>query len=304
MNKSLKFFLVIIAIFALRVILTPPLNQVLHPYFKFEKIFDRLVMVFAVAAAFFFVILPKLNRKESFFEPALWREYGFDFSKPWQRLIVSGFLAGAGTVLILALIEGSFGPRYFRHPILVQDVLQRFFKGLLTGLVVGTVEEFFFRGFIFTHLAKKINIWISVLMTSAFYSTCHFFDTGNVFIPHDHPSIRESLLLLVSHLEPITHRPLEILPEFTGLFLLGLLLNLAFIRTRSIFLSIGVHAGAVFLVKFQHSFIRSDLTAYHPLFGSTPYYDGPVEWAVLCLLGICIWWMSGVIASEAKQSKI
>ena len=290
MNKLVKFFLVILAIFTLSVVLTPLFYSVLHPYFKFEKIFDRLVMVFAIMAAVLFVVVPKVRKTgvRGLFDPELWRAYGFDFSKPWQRLLVYGFLAGALTVSLMALVEVIFGPRYLRQPISLQDIIERFFKGFLSGSIIGFVEEFFFRGFIFTQLKQKMNSGIAVVLASAFYSLCHFFDNGQIFMP-EHPSFHDAGRLFVGVLEPILRHPNDILPPFIGLFLFGIVLNIAFIRTRSLFCSIGIHAGAVFLIKFQYSFVRIDLETYHAFFGTSPYYDGPVEWLILILLGFVIW---------------
>ncbi|MBI4357888.1 MAG: CPBP family intramembrane metalloprotease [Candidatus Omnitrophica bacterium] len=291
MSKVFKFFVIVIIIFVLSVLLTPLVHALLNPYFKFERIFNRLVMIFTVAAAALYVLRGK-GKREGLFDREAWREYGFDFSRPWKRLIQYGFLTGALTVVILAIVEVAIGPRYLREPFLLQDIVERFFKGMLSGLVVGIVEEFFFRGFIYVNLTRKIGSWLAVILGSAFYSLCHFFDNGQIFIP-ENPSFGDAIRLMFGYLEPFVKRPHVIFPEFAGLFLFGVLLNLAFIRTRSIFLSIGVHAGAVFMVKWQYSFVRSGPEdMLHPFFGHFPYYDGRVEWFVLVLLGCVVWWMA------------
>ena len=291
MSRAFKFFVVVIAIFALSVFLTPFIYAVLKPFFKFERIFNRLVMIFTIAAAALYVFWSK-RKGRGFLDSEVWREYGFDFSKPWKRLFQYGFLMGALTVIMLAIAEVAFGPRYLREPLLLQDIVERFFKGMLSGMIIGIVEEFFFRGFIYVNLARKIGSWFAVILGSIFYSICHFFDNGQVFIPQN-PSFRDAIRLMFGYLEPLAKRPDVIFPEFMGLFLFGLLLNIAFVRTRSIFLSIGVHAGAVFLIKFQYSFVRSGPEdIFHPLFGHFPYYDGRIEWLVLTLLGFLVWWFA------------
>ncbi len=291
MIKFLKFCLIIFVIFALSVVLTPPIARILHPYFKFEKIFDRLVMIFGVFAAFLFAILPKVQKegKKAFVDPELWRSHGFDFKAPWRKLLAYGFLAGAVTVASIAVVEVAFGPSYVRHPLSIQDIVERLFKGFLSGTIIGVIEEFFFRGIIFITLSRKLNVWVSVALTSTFYSLSHFFDNGKIFIPQN-PTTRDAVRLLFGYLEPITWHSSAVLPQFVGLLLFGILLNFAFIRTRSLFLSIGVHAGAVFLIKSQYSFVRQPFEGYHSLFGGNPYYDGPVEWLFLIFLGgmICL----------------
>lgn len=291
MSKPFKFFVVLVAILVLSVLLTPLVHAVLHPFFRFERIFNRLVMMFSVLAAALYVLKSEKKRR-GLFDVEAWQEYGFDFTKPWKRLFRWGFFMGALTVAALAVVEVGFGPRLVREPFLVQDIMERFFKGMLSGMTVGIVEEFFFRGFIYVNLSRRVNNWVAILLTSVFYSICHFFDNGQIFVPQN-PSFSDAMRLMFGYVEPLVKRPQVIFPEFMGLFLFGVLLNIAFIRTRSIFHSIGIHAGAVFLIKFQYSFVRSGPEdVLHPLFGHFPYYDGRVEWLVLVLLGFVVWWIA------------
>ncbi len=299
MNHWPKFFVVLLPIFVLSVVLTPPLHSVLHPYFKFEKIFNRLVMIFGVLAALLFVLRQR-GKEGGIFGRALWKAYGFDFSQPWRRLFGFGFLGGVLTVLFIVLFEIKFGASSNREQLFLHKIVEWFFNGMASGLIVATIEEFFFRGFIYTQLNQKMNIALAVILTSAFYSLCHFFDNGQIFIPQN-PTAEDARRLLFGYLEPFLQRPLDILPEFVGLFLFGVLLNLAFIRTGSLFLSIGVHAGAVFLIKFQHAFVLKAPELYHSIFGNRPYYDGPFEWGSLIILGCLIWQFAPGIASKSLR---
>ena len=76
-------------------------------------------------------------------------EYGFDFSQPWKQLFLYGLISGTVTVIFITIPEVVWGPFYLRDPIFISDILRRFFKGLVSGTLIGIVEEFFFRGFIF-----------------------------------------------------------------------------------------------------------------------------------------------------------
>ena len=290
MNKTLKFFLVVFVIVSLSAVLAPIFYYFLSSYFHFDNIFNRLIMVFTVASAVLFILIPNL-KKGSTFKSETWRPYGFDFNFSWQRLFAYGFLAGAFFVVILAITEVAFGPRYLRSPLMLQDIIERFIKGMTSGLIVGIVEEFLFRGFIYGHLQKKMNVFAAVVVASAFYSLCHFFENGQISLP-EHPTVWDSLRLLVGYLEPLVMRPQIIAGEFIGLFLFGVILNLAFARTQSIFMSIGIHAGAVFMIKWQNSFVRLGPDVENHFFGKSPYYDGPFEWVMLVVLGFFIWWLT------------
>lgn len=277
-----------IAILVGSVYLTPLFHHLL-PMFKFEKIFNRLVMIFTIAAAAIFVLFEQRKQGGMKLDREFWRKNGFDFSMPWKKLFLYGFLFGALAVGVIVAWQTGFGPRYLRSPIQAQDMIERFFKGAISGILVGILEEFFFRGFVYRMIAKRTQVFFALIASSVFYAATHFLDNGQIFIP-DNPSIGDAFRLLFGYLEPFVHSKSEILPEFIGLFVFGLLLCLAFIRTRSLFMSIGLHAGAVFAIKFQHSFIRKPLEdVVYPFFGRSPDYDGLFEWAVLAVLMIFVW---------------
>ena len=297
MGKSFKAIVVFIFILGLSILLTPVFYKIL-PMFKFEKIFNRLVMVFTIAAA---VIYVYLEQKKNGLGRNFWNVYGFDFSAPWKKLFIYGFLAGTLSLAFIVLFEVIFGPRYFRHPILIQDILERFFKGMLSGLIVAIVEEFFFRGFVFRWLKGKTPIVIAILLASAFYAATHFLDNGQTFVP-DHPTVKDAARLLVGYVEPFTHHWQTIFPEFMGLFLFGITLCLAYLGTNSLFMPMGIHAGVVFAIKFQHSFVRKGPEGLtHHFFGGLPDYDGIFEWAVLIVLSVAVWY---VVIPYLKRSAV
>ena len=162
---------------------------------------------------------------------------------------------------------------------------------MLSGVIIGIVEEFFFRGFIYTNVKKKLNVPVAIALTSLFYAMLHFFDNGQIFISH-HPNIGDCLRLLVGYLEPFT-RPQDMMGEFVGLFLFGVVLNLAFNQTGSLFLPIGIHAGVVFAIKWQASFVRSgDNNDQYPWIAKNLFYDGQLEWVMLILLAFVVWFLA------------
>ena len=96
--------------------------------------------------------------------------------------------------------------------------------------------------------------------------------------------------MLFGYFEPFIANWSKIFPEFIGLFIFGIVLCIVFLRTKSLFMSIGIHAGAVFAIKFQQSFVRKGpIDAIDHFFGRAPEYDGPFEWAVLIILAFILW---------------
>jgi membrane protease YdiL (CAAX protease family) len=91
---------------------------------------------------------------------------------------------------------------------------------LFSSLVKGWWEELLFRGYMFKNMAWSTNIIISALMTSAIFGSLHIFNY-----------LQQRLTAL------------DCLSIFVEGTLSGLLLVFAYIRTRNLWLSIGLHAG-------------------------------------------------------------
>lgn len=277
MKNILKVMLVLAAVLLLSAILSPFIYRLL-PMFGFQKIFHRLVMLLAVAAALLFVK----------FTPKSLSERGFNFQVSWKRLLATGYVVGLVVVSALTVIEFFAGERFHR-PFEWIRFADMFFSGLVGGLLIGIIEEFFFRGFIYVELEKKFGLFKALMMACAFYAIVHFFDPSKIVMREGVPTISESFRLLLWHLEPLVKRPLYVLPQFIGLFLFGMVLNLAFIRTRTLFLSIGIHASTVFVIKLQSAFLsKTDGDSYNLLWGGQALYDGSLEWLLLLILWLIV----------------
>jgi membrane protease YdiL (CAAX protease family) len=142
----------------------------------------------------------------------------------------------------------------------------------------------FFRGIIFKGLAENTRRATAFTAASLFFAAIHF--------------VRPSERFSVEGIDPLAGArylsqafapfldPLPILPGLIGLFVIGLVLSYAFLRTGSIYLSMGLHAGWVFGIKtirIYGDFSRGDLGW---LFGSSDpkIVSGVATWlGVLCV---------------------
>ena len=79
----------------------------------------------------------------------------------------------------------------------------------------------------------------------------------------------------------------DFLPRFVGLFLLATLLSAAFLRTRSLYLSIGIHYGALVLIN-QLSAL-TERTPERDWMGSKWLYDGVPGWIAMALATPALW---------------
>ena len=273
----MKSFLKGIAVFFGILFLSAVLVPLLYPHlpFKFERIFNRLVMVFSLAAIAAFV---RIRREE-------WNRFGLAWRENSAFLFAMHFLAGLAILSLLVGAQIASGKTVW----LVRSAqpfewMIRLLVALLAGVAVGVLEEFFFRGIVYTRLSDRLsgNIPASIAITSVLYALIHFLGHNKPWIG-PHPDFQDSLRLITAALEPLRHWQ-EILPEAFGLFLFGILLNLLLVRTGSLYPSMGLHAGCVFFIKLDGFIVDSREAS---LFLGTPkMLDGILGWFLLLVLGV------------------
>lgn len=281
MKKLLLFLISFAAVLAIAVFLSPFLFQILP--FKFGRIFNRIVMVGTLICVAVFVRI----RKETFIE------YGLAWKNESLRLLITAFLAPIFVLSVYVFLQTCFGEAAFS----LRDVSAgkwagRIITAALTGLLVGSIEEFFFRGAIFNGLRRiwsssTYGLILSIIIMNLFYSILHFVSAAKPFIDNT-PDYHDGLKLLAAPFASFLHFG-NFWPGFVGLFIFGLMLTGLLLRTKSLYASIGLHAGAVFFIKTDG--LWADLGPTNLMWGSSKMYDGFVGWFalgvlyfVLCLL--------------------
>ncbi|MFZ5802964.1 MAG: CPBP family intramembrane glutamic endopeptidase [Candidatus Omnitrophota bacterium] len=274
MKRSWRFFGVLVAVVLASALLAPILFDFL-PY-KFERIFNRLVMIGTLVAVVFFVRIGRSTLQD----------YGLLWERKRSPRILAGFFgAGFGTLFLLLCVKLLFDQAAWRFR---DDSLGGYFErlslSLLSALVIGLIEEFFFRGFVFSSFRKlfKERFVLPLLLTNGLYALIHFINFKKPYIPGD-PDFFDSLHLAAAPVLSMRYFP-EFWHEAVGLFLFGIVLTLALRRTRSLYSAIGLHAGCVFFVKIQSFFVDS-LGKESLWFSSSKMYDGFAGWGFLALLG-------------------
>ena len=113
-------------------------------------------------------------------------------------------------------------------------------KVAAASAVVPIIEETFFRGLVLGILLKTARRYMSIFLTSALYSIIHFLKAPDRTSPD---------VTWMSGFNSIAHAfvqftdPILVVAGFTTLFLIGWILADARLRTRSLWLPIGLHAG-------------------------------------------------------------
>ena len=84
--------------------------------------------------------------------------------------------------------------------------------------------------------------------------------------------------------KPIVFEFFKNLPAIIGLFLVGVVLSYAFIKTKSLYLSIGIHAGMVFMMKTDALFLVRVRGKLGWLFGDSDLVTGALVWSLLIFI--------------------
>jgi CAAX protease family protein len=158
-------------------------------------------------------------------------------------------------------------------------------RTVLAAIAVPCIEETFFRGLVLGILLRSGRTYLSMFVTSALFSVIHFLKA---------PEVTSPMVTWTSGFESIAHsfaqfsEPILVLAAFTTLFLLGWILADARVRTRSLWLPIGLHAGWIFgngvFSKFaRHEMILLPWLGRNLLVGIIPLGVACVTWIILRL---------------------
>ena len=254
--NTLKLVGLLVIALALSVLLAFVLSPFLP--FPFYRIFDRCFLGSALLAAYLFRVR---MQKKPFFPLGLKREENS------LSLLVNGVFFALFSLLVLTLITYLFGAVTFQyHP----PKPKKIFYYVTSAVLIGFLEELLFRGLFLQTLMDEFTTWFSVAVSSLVYSLVHF--------------IRPLFL----------NKPEEFslfYTEVTGLFLFGVLMAYAFLKTRSLYLSIGLHGGFVFFLKMDGIFVNRLMVA-GSLFGEERLIGGVITWTLFLVAFPWIWWLS------------
>lgn len=224
-----KILLYLAIVFLAACLLSPPIywighEHLAHPFYRY---FSRILQVSALV-----LIVPLL----------LWlkvrsvREFGIEKNPHRWRDLAGGFLLALVPIALLGAGYLYFGVYKLKDEILIAVL----FKISLTAIVVAVIEEFLFRGVLLGLAAKAFGRWVAAIVVSAVFAAVHFLKPAKIVDPSVEWWTGFAQLPRLAGSAPAM--PLLIL-GFLALFVAGLILAMAALRTRSLFLPIGLHAG-------------------------------------------------------------
>jgi hypothetical protein len=203
----------------------------------------------------------------------------------WRNL-AGGFAIGFGSLALAAGLAMLCGGRVANLSYGQAELMHRLLGATVSAVVVAFLEELIFRGGLFGILRKTLVWPAALVVSSAVYASVHFLQKPAAPLPVDWLSgIR-----LLPELFRIPPEGLGLLvPAFFTLLLAGAILALAYQRTGSLFMSIGLHAGWIFWLTAYRLLTREAPGATHAIWGSDKLIDGWLPCFILAVVLAGLW---------------
>lgn len=207
---------------------------------------------------------------------AIANKSGLGYGLPRSAFIkdlARGWLSGFLILLLLSAVLLLLGVRVAKPA--ADELVFLLFKttlvALIGGLLIGFIEETFFRGGLFGAIRKQHGFITTLLLSSLFYAGLHFIKP--LPLAGDEAQTWYSGLLILSGAFD-QFGDWAIFDSFLALFGLGAFFAVIRERTGNIAYCIGLHAGFVFVIKVVRTFTDVDVTStFSPVVGN---YDGMI----------------------------
>lgn len=257
----------------------------------FSRIFDRVVMVAAGGALILFarpLRLPELLRG------------GFDNLRGSLLDFGVGLAVAISTMAILFATAILISNRPVSLHILGFTAL----RYAAAALLIGIIEEAFFRAILLGGLIRDVGRRAALVFSSLIYALTHLIRSpAHYYLYGLHPAA--GLDNLAASASRLIH-PGDLIAMVFGLFLLGLVLGEAFLLTRRVYASIGLHAGFVIGAKCWPVVVNHSRHAPGWLAGSgpIPLIAAPAAWALAAVILIVmpLWLRRGLLLHDLQTS--
>ena len=233
MRSTGIFFLYLLACLVLGALLTYPLMETGWIEHAPHRVMGRLAQAFILLGLWPFLRAMGLANRQVL---------GYGVERPaFLSALARGWVAGLLILLVLAL---SLVALDVRTPSLGGDawlsrLAKKAFQALIGGVLIGLLEETFFRGALYTAVRRRGGIASAVLWTAFLYSLLHFMKPGT--LPGGVPFDQASAWRMFA--ETFTGAfQLKNLDSMAALLLVGVFLALVRERMGHVGWCIGLHA--------------------------------------------------------------
>jgi membrane protease YdiL (CAAX protease family) len=278
MRPTLLFFGYLFLCLALGALLTVPVMQTGWVDYEPQRVMGRLAQLFILLGLWPFLRLLGLDQRGAL---------GFGLARrPFLLRVGLGWLLG---VLILAALMWALLALGVRVPDvpasgIAAAVADKAVTALIGGLLIGLLEELFFRGALFSAIRRRGTLARAVVWSALLYALVH------VLKPHDLPDgmafdwdgAQVMFAQVFTGLFQWKH-----VDTLAALFMAGVLLALVRERTGHIGWCIGLHAGWVFVIQVGRRVTDGDDGAALAFLAGD--YDGVIGWLAVLWLALLSW---------------
>jgi membrane protease YdiL (CAAX protease family) len=267
------------------VVLAPILNLALEPFgIPFHRVMSRALLFSALGALIIFRRHLHLGR---------WWPLGHIAFRQMARGFLLALISSLAMILFYFISCGFQAAEIpFRRAAL------SIFVALIAALIVPTLEETIFRGFLITILVATTGRWAGWFLAALIFSVAHFLRVppGTAGPVHWWSGATGMLSIFtnLAHGDFLTGRGLN-------LFLAGLVLGGIFLRSGTLWTTAALHSGWIFILMSFTALTRSLNPPRVPGFGRD-LLSSPLTSAVLLVLGICLWRFYRVRPEETRGS--
>lgn len=290
MRATAVFFAYLFACLLVAALLTAPVMATGWIQDPPHRVMGNLAQVFILLGVWPFLRLQRLTDRNA-----------LGYGAPWstlRRAVGLGWIQGLAMLLSLVLailwLEIRLPDAQLEFwPYLVKKA----FEALLGGILIGVLEETFFRGALYTAIRRHEGVASAVFWTALLYTLVHFMKPAA--LPPDVPFDWAASWTIFASAFTRALDP-EHVDSMAALFAAGVFLALIRERSGHIGWCIGVHAGWIFVIQMTRR--ATDANPDAPLALLAGGYDGVIGWLAMAwigLLAVSYWWWTGRPASGA-----
>ncbi len=217
------------------------------------------------------------------------------------RDLATGFALGAGLLLAMGMLYLQLDVFEVKKSIAWEKVWK---NSLMRAAGAGMMEEFFFRGVLLGLLLRVGSTRGALLFVTTLFAAVHFLQAPPDLVIHDGVEASTGFWLLGGIFGTFGHANF-LLAEFATLWVAGWILGTARLRTRSLWLPIGLHAGWIFGIGFFAGLARASKAVrrdeWLPWIGET-LKSGLVPLVVLTLTGAAVAWYGRRFREGGRRS--
>lgn len=247
---------------------------------KFSRYFNRALM--GTALLLLYPLIKSLRRKDSVEIKAPLRQR-INPKPQGLKDLAMGLLLSISFLTALVLVLHQLGWVTMEESPNIGKAIK---KAIIPAIIVSLLEEWLFRGVLFSVLLRQLSTTKTIIGLSLFFAAVHFLkppDGATVADPRHALAGFEMLGLIGQKFLTAS----SFFGVFLTLFVVGVTLAYTRHKTGKLWMAIGLHAGWVFSLKFVNQMTNPTGEA-HELMFNDKITDGLFPLIALALTGMCV----------------